>query len=514
MSANIKAIQALFSGRQTGRGSVEVHSNFISGRRPYYENVKPNIRHAGMKFFKVIDAIRADPHWSPVYFGDLTRYHNDHSTADLALCGEFARRGLNGMLIDQALRTSALYRDKWERDDYRERTIAKAVEGARKLVPAIYDKEVETPLDLKHGEITVSLSEPPTRDYIIGGLLAPGKSAILGGFGGVSKTQLALQICVAIVLGARFLEKPVKEGRAIAILGEEDAEEISRRVSAVARRGKFSDAQVKRMEENIRAFPMVGKDVRLTSKVGADLKEQPFAEKIISAAKKFGDVRMIVIDHLALVHGGDFNAREDAALTMRVANLIAQETGAAVLILAHTPKSAQDAEESDASMIAGSTAFVDQSRAAWVLATMRENEAKTFGISDDARREYVSLKVVKSNYGPTGDEFWFKRVPFDEVGLLEPVTLSKAEAAAKSSINLDGKVLTFVAQHRGQYSKSRLRDRHSGKSKTFAASKADVEIAIDTLLDAGRLINRPPTAEERKKFNHGPRVENVLDVGP
>ncbi len=45
-------------------------------------------------------------------------------------------------------------------------------------------------------------------------------------------------------------------------------------------------------------------------------------------------------------------------------------------VLAHTPKSANAKEESDASMVAGSTAFVDQARGAWILATMRDEEAK------------------------------------------------------------------------------------------------------------------------------------------
>jgi hypothetical protein len=68
-------------------------------------------------------------------------------------------------------------------------------------------------------------------------------------------------------------------------------------------------------------------------------------------------------------------------------------------------------------------------------------------------------------------------------------------------------------EHRAQYSKTRLRDTQSGKQKIpLKASKADVEWAIEMLLSAGRLVNRPPTEEERQRFGHGPRVTHVLDL--
>jgi hypothetical protein len=61
--------------------------------------------------------------------GDLSKYGDDHSRADLALCGTIARHcGFDPERIDRIFRKSPLYRDKWERDDYRETTIAKAVD--------------------------------------------------------------------------------------------------------------------------------------------------------------------------------------------------------------------------------------------------------------------------------------------------------------------------------------------------------------------------------------------------
>ena len=40
-----------------------------------------------------------------------------------------------------------------------------------------------------------------------------------------------------------------------------------------------------------------------------------------------------------------------------------------------------------------------------------------------------------------------------------------------------------------------------------------MESAIEMQIAAGRLVNRPPTEEEREQFGHSPRVTHVLDLG-
>lgn len=64
--------------------------------------------------------------------GDISAYNSDDSAADLALCNRLAWY-LQGDFneIDSYFRQSALYRDKWERVDYRTATINKAIEKCR-----------------------------------------------------------------------------------------------------------------------------------------------------------------------------------------------------------------------------------------------------------------------------------------------------------------------------------------------------------------------------------------------
>ena len=61
-------------------------------------------------------------------FGDLSAYDGDASKADLALCHMLAfYTEKNEARIDGLFRRSALYRDKWERIDYRQMTMRRAV---------------------------------------------------------------------------------------------------------------------------------------------------------------------------------------------------------------------------------------------------------------------------------------------------------------------------------------------------------------------------------------------------
>jgi len=61
--------------------------------------------------------------------GDTARYPS-HSEADLALCGLLAFwTGGDRQRIDRLFRQSGLYRDKWDRNDYRDRTIEKTLDG-------------------------------------------------------------------------------------------------------------------------------------------------------------------------------------------------------------------------------------------------------------------------------------------------------------------------------------------------------------------------------------------------
>lgn len=69
------------------------------------------------------------PAFARLWLGDISGHENDDSKADFALCCHLAFwTGKDPVRMDSLFRQSKLYREKWERQDYRERTINKAIE--------------------------------------------------------------------------------------------------------------------------------------------------------------------------------------------------------------------------------------------------------------------------------------------------------------------------------------------------------------------------------------------------
>ena len=66
--------------------------------------------------------------FSSLFNGNMAAYNNDHSSADLALCNMLAFwTGKDFDKIDDLFKQSQLYREKWDREDYKRSTIEKAI---------------------------------------------------------------------------------------------------------------------------------------------------------------------------------------------------------------------------------------------------------------------------------------------------------------------------------------------------------------------------------------------------
>ena len=75
-------------------------------------------------------ASRSGDKFRRLWAGDCSEFGDDQSSADLALCTMLAFWcGPNANLIDECFRASGLFREKWERSDYRDTTIQKAIDG-------------------------------------------------------------------------------------------------------------------------------------------------------------------------------------------------------------------------------------------------------------------------------------------------------------------------------------------------------------------------------------------------
>jgi len=97
--------------------------------------------------------------------GDISEY-GSQSEADAALCALIAfRTGPDPAAIDDIFRSSALYREKWEREDYREATIATGIDACH---GTFHKSKMEHPYFIKFNEQTgeVYVSVPLLAKYV------------------------------------------------------------------------------------------------------------------------------------------------------------------------------------------------------------------------------------------------------------------------------------------------------------------------------------------------------------
>lgn len=102
--------------------------------------------------------------------GNLSNNHGDASAADLALCVILAFYTQDILQLDRLFRQSKLYRDKWERSDYKEKTIRKALSSLTTTyqpscqVPSYGQTSWENPPKIEDGdnlEMEFPLNELP-----------------------------------------------------------------------------------------------------------------------------------------------------------------------------------------------------------------------------------------------------------------------------------------------------------------------------------------------------------------
>jgi len=358
--------------------------------------------------------------------------------------------------------------------------------------------------EFHEGRMKVMDQPPPKREYVFGDSVLRGTTCMLAGLGGTAKTTFVMQLAINGALGKNLGNFSIGQFSSVMILGEENEAERDRRFGALC--SDLSSAERGYVENYVLCYPAAGKDIRLNWMEGQNLLDSPIVGTIIDIAKRHQaecglDLGLIVLDHARLVMSGDPNAANDVTQLTRILTKIAIETDAAVMLLAHSPKSSMGKEaEADASEIFGSGAFVDNARTAFVLNTMRPKEAKDYGISDGDRNKYVCLSVVKANYGETGKSWWFKKELHSDWQAVElKPELLYSQKVFSNHNHLSMKLIDLIQKKPAQLSERKIRD-IAGTKGELKASEAEVLRSLDRLEEEGVVIKRSPTPEERKLY--------------
>ncbi len=220
------------------------------------------------------------------------------------------------------------------------------------------------------------------------GLLPMGRAGILSAEGGVGKTSALLSLGIADITGRPWLGcldvGAEAEGKNVALLlGEEELEEIHRRVWSIAKAMELYDSEREAVAEKLFAIPLAGHHVAMLENSNGNYVESQFFADVRELLRTGGPWSLIVIDPLSRFSGGDVESNNEVATRFfqTVESLCRMPGEPTVLVAAHSSKLSRRSGDAD---VRGVTGLTDAAR--WV-ATLKKG-----------RKNSVVFEQVKSNY--------------------------------------------------------------------------------------------------------------------
>lgn len=266
-------------------------------------------------------------------------------------------------------------------------------------------------------------TKPPPRDFLVDNRLLMGRAAIWTGIGGASKTTMQYHLAFGAVLGRLPWDWQVgRTGKAVLFLTEDTAQDVHHTLAALT---EFMDEEDKAaLAAGLRVFPLAGQEVRLLSLDGQTIFENSLALGLVEKCRQLGNVVFIALDPaLALTEGDEMNQAHQRYLG-QFADKLAIETGACVVLVTHSSKASANADEITSHQSRGAGGITDAVRAEFVMRTMTQREAQSFGIDDPLdRKSYVQVLCTKGNKLPAEAfaPLWLRR---GHGGRLMPANLS------------------------------------------------------------------------------------------
>jgi RecA-family ATPase len=272
--------------------------------------------------------------------------------------------------------------------------------------------------------------EPPEQEWLIKDQIPLGKVAMLSGPGGLGKSMLTLQYAVAVATGNSVcwgMSEVCYPGSVAICNFEDDKNELHRRLHRIVM--KYSeDAKSNPKLPNTSADKRIQKHIHRLHVVQLPVASIRFMDEIgqptddlyyfIEQLKLLEDLHLVVLDPLRRLMNGSEDSSEVAANTIALAERIARETGATVMLVHHTSKQAAKSRSADQFSVRGSSALSDLVRLQIVMNRV-PNPAEE-GLNPDG--EYIKCVVAKNNYGPSNkDDAFFRR---EEGGVLSHVHTS------------------------------------------------------------------------------------------
>ena len=246
----------------------------------------------------------------------------------------------------------------------------------------------------------------PPREWLLGTRLVRRFVSLLVAPGGVGKSALALASAVSLASGRNILDEHVHHSVPAWVLNLEDpADELHRRLAALMRLHRIEASELQE-----RLFMHHGRDRRLllAEAVDGGVITHPDQDALLRQVQEQG-IGLVVVDPFVKSHtlNENDNMQMDRAVTAWAE--VAEQSGAAVLLVHHVRKAGAGGPETGVDAARGAKALSDASRSATVLSPMTAAEAEQLGVSAAERWRHVRLDDAKANMAPRGSAArWFR----------------------------------------------------------------------------------------------------------
>ena len=323
-----------------------------------------------------------------LYNGDISGNGNDHSSADLALCNILAFYTKDFHIIDSIFKSSSLYREKWDRQDYKSDTINKALSDSTGEYDPKYNDGKSNKSKTETKQTAPKIKKSPIcgndlmamhlkpLEYIVDGILATSGVYLLAGASKMGKSWLGIDISIAVSNGTNILGKTTKQSSTLYIDLESSKRSIKSRLNSMYKNGI-----------NIPNWIYLDEFER----IGAGFEEDLF--ELI----KEKNIKLIVIDVFvkvrSVVQRGATEYQHDYS-DLGVLKKIASEHEVCFLVVTHLRKMKDDDDVFNT--MTGSTGLMGASDGALLLARKRGEDHAVLHIDGrDIRNDELALRWNK-----------------------------------------------------------------------------------------------------------------------
>lgn len=236
----------------------------------------------------------------------------------------------------------------------------------------------------------------PERDWLIPSVLLRRSITLFSGDGGTGKSLLSLQLQIAAALGIDWMGLPIKERlQSFALYCEDDEDEIHRRADDICRHYGVTFRDLGGL---VNFVCRVGETSELIEFRGYKESAKPvrtgLLDQITDHVREY-QTKLIIIDTISDAFAGNENIRPQVRAFVTMIRSLSLINNGGVMLNAHPSKSSM----ADGSGFSGSTAWNGSVRNRLYLTVPKKSQDEEEGPNDER-----VLKIMKSNYGPFGEQ--------------------------------------------------------------------------------------------------------------